>query len=513
MRSTILLCGLLTLHVGLLQAQPDSVAMRYAATITQEDLRRHLEILASDAYEGRETGMEGQKMAAAYIEQQFKLFGVPPVPDALQRGMKNGYQQSFALELSRPGGLHVQAGEAPFGFLQDYLYFSERLQHDLSTNSIAVAAPAAMSRVPADAEVALVLEERKGAVVKGSIPGGSYFQRITELTVNAPEHVQVILYATDEASKMIAAYGHYIGSPRMQLADEPKKDKGGVQVIVITRSMADALLSQARTTWAKAVKRARKRPFVADVPVRFTYVPSTETLSSENVLAYIEGSTKKDEVVVVTAHYDHIGVADGEVYNGADDDGSGTVALLEMAQAFAQAKAEGHGPLRSVLFMPVSGEEKGLLGSEYYSEHPVFPLANMVADVNIDMIGRVDSTHADSKPYVYVIGSDRLSSELHAINERANATYTHLDLDYTFNAESDPNRFYYRSDHYNFAKHGVPSVFFFSGVHEDYHGPKDEVDRIRFDLLQQRTLLVFYTTWELANRPERIVVDRPLRKE
>ena len=227
----------------------------------------------------------------------------------------------------------------------------------------------------------------------------------------------------------------------------------------------------------------------------------------------MEGSDKKDELVVVTAHYDHIGADHEDVYNGADDDGSGTVAVLEMAEAFAQAKRDGHGPRRSVLFMPVSGEEKGLLGSEWYSEHPVFPLESTVADLNIDMIGRTDSAHAHGAPYVYIIGSDRLSTELHRINEAANATYTHLELDNTFNAADDPNRFYYRSDHYNFAKHGVPVIFYFSGVHEDYHQPGDEVDKIRFDLLQQRARLVFYTAWELAGREQRIVVDRPIPKE
>ena len=161
--------------------------------------------------------------------------------------------------------------------------------------------------------------------------------------------------------------------------------------------------------------------------------------------------------------------------------------------------------------MPVSGEEKGLLGSRYYSDHPVFPLERTVADLNIDMIGRTDSAHTTAAPYVYIIGSDRLSTELHAVNEAANTNYTKLDLDYRFNAENDPNRFYYRSDHYNFARKGVPSIFYFSGVHEDYHQPGDDVEKIRFDLLHQRTLLVFHTAWILADRENRPVVDKPLK--
>ena len=258
-------------------------------------------------------------------------------------------------------------------------------------------------------------------------------------------------------------------------------------------------------------KLRRKKPgHVVPVAMDVRVAPKEERVVAENVLAYIEGSDKKEEVIVITAHYDHIGVENGVVYNGADDDGSGTVALLEIAEAFAQAKAAGHGPRRSVLIMPVSGEEKGLLGSRYYSDHPVFPLASTVANLNIDMIGRVDSAHATSKPYVYIIGSDRLSTELHAVNETAN-TDVGLVLDYAFNAEDDPNRFYYRSDHYNFARKGVPCIFYFSGVHEDYHQPGDDIEKIRFDLLHQRTLLVFRTAWELANRATRIVVDKPVK--
>ncbi|MBK8340421.1 MAG: M28 family peptidase [Flavobacteriales bacterium] len=277
------------------------------------------------------------------------------------------------------------------------------------------------------------------------------------------------------------------------------------------RELTDALLVSAGTNTKKALRKGRKARYSTTTSAEITFraTPLTSRVVSENVLGFIEGSDKKEEVVVVTAHYDHIGKDAEEVYNGADDDGSGTVALLEMAEAFSRAKAEGHGPRRSVLFMPVSAEEKGLLGSEYYSEHPVFPLEHTVADLNIDMIGRRDSAHAVGAPYVYVIGSDRLSTELHAINEEANAKYVSLDLDYTFNAPDDPNRFYYRSDHYNFARKGVPAIFYFSGVHEDYHGPGDEVEKILPDLLEQRARLVFYTAWELANREQRIVVDRP----
>lgn len=231
--------------------------------------------------------------------------------------------------------------------------------------------------------------------------------------------------------------------------------------------------------------------------------------SSENVLAFIEGTEKPDEIIVISAHYDHEGMDDkGNIYNGADDDGSGTVSLLEIADAFMKAKKDGFGPKRSILFLHVTGEEKGLYGSKFYTENPVFPLENTITDLNIDMIGRIDKKHeGDKSNYVYLIGSDRLSTELHDISEKMNVQHTKLDLDYTYNEKNDPNRFYFRSDHYNFAKHNIPIIFYFNGVHEDYHKPTDTADKIEYDLMAKRAQLVFYTAWEVANKAERIVVD------
>lgn len=245
------------------------------------------------------------------------------------------------------------------------------------------------------------------------------------------------------------------------------------------------------------------------IPAAFLNAKRNENLpDSENIWAYIEGSEKPNEIVVVSAHYDHIGMKNGEVYNGADDDGSGTVALLEIAQAFQKAKNEGHGPKRSILILHVTGEEHGLHGSRYYSENPLFPIANTVADVNIDMIGRRDEAHAASNNYVYLIGSDYLSTDLYNICEDMNKKYVHLNIDYKYNDRKDPNRFYYRSDHYNFAKNGIPSVFIFNGTHADYHQASDEIDKIEFDALAKRTQLGFSIAWEIANRNNRLIVDK-----
>lgn len=229
---------------------------------------------------------------------------------------------------------------------------------------------------------------------------------------------------------------------------------------------------------------------------------------SENILAYIEGSEKPNEIIVVSAHYDHVGMNNGQIYNGADDDGSGTVGVMAIAEAFQKAKKAGHGPKRSILFLHVTGEEKGLFGSSYYSDNPVFPLANTVADLNIDMIGRVDPLHKDNPNFVYVVGSEMLSSQLKEAVEKANKATHNLYLDYKYDDPKDPDRIYYRSDHYNFAKHNIPIAFFFDGIHEDYHKPTDTPDKIDYPLLMKRTQLVFTIAWDLANRPDRIVVDK-----
>ncbi len=224
------------------------------------------------------------------------------------------------------------------------------------------------------------------------------------------------------------------------------------------------------------------------------------------------GTDKKDEYVMLTGHYDHIGKRGNDIYYGADDDGSGTTSVIQMAEAFAQAKAEGHGPRRTIVFMTVSGEEEGLLGSQFYSENPVFPLNKTSVNLNTDMVGRIDPgrKEGDSTNYIYVIGEDKLSSDLMKITDSVNNQYIKLELDRRFNA-NDPNRFYYRSDHYNFAKKGVPILFYFNGTHVDYHRTTDTVDKINFDLMAKRVKLVFNTAWVMANRNEMLKRDIPLR--
>lgn len=229
--------------------------------------------------------------------------------------------------------------------------------------------------------------------------------------------------------------------------------------------------------------------------------------ASENVLAFIYGTEKPEEIIVISAHYDHLGKKEEVIFNGADDNGSGTSALLEIAEAFQKAVLEGEGPKRSILFLNLTGEEEGLYGSKYYTSHPVFPLKNTIVNLNIDMVGRVDERHKDNPNFVYLIGADKLSQELHLISEAVNKKYIQLELDYKYNDVEDPNRYYYRSDHYNFAKNGIPIIFYFNGTHKDYHKETDTEDKINYEILTKRAQLVFLTAWEIANREERLKVD------
>ncbi|RZK27506.1 MAG: M28 family peptidase, partial [Hymenobacter sp.] len=286
----------------------------------------------------------------------------------------------------------------------------------------------------------------------------------------------------------------------------------GLRILLVSPEVGAKLLG---TTLA-GVDRYRQQVAKARHAVPSTFRPGpatvqapfkTETLTTENVLGYLEGGDKKDEVLVVSAHYDHLGIKNGVVYNGADDDGSGTVSVLAMARAFAQAKKDGHGPRRSILFLANTGEEEGLLGSQYYTEHPVFPLKNTVTDLNIDMVGRTDKTHAGQGAYLYLVGDDKLSSELHQLSEATNQQYAPVALDYLYNSPADPEHLYYRSDHYNFAKHRVPVIFYTSGLHTDYHESTDDVDKIDFAAMARRDQLIFHTAWALANRDRRVVVD------
>ena len=241
------------------------------------------------------------------------------------------------------------------------------------------------------------------------------------------------------------------------------------------------------------------------IPASFMRNWQMKLKDSENVWAYIEGSEKPEEVLVISAHFDHMGILLNKIYYGADDNGSGTSAVMEIARVFQSLVKEGIRPKRSVLFLHLTGEEFGLFGSQFYTENPPIALEQTIANLNIDMIGRRSAEHPTTDDYIFLVGSDKLSQDLHDTAELANAESVNLVLDYTFNDDNDPQRIYYRSDHYNFAKNNVPAIFFYNGTHDDYHLPSDTFDKIDFPILTKRTQFIFETAWKLVNgksRPE-----------
>lgn len=465
-----------------LEALPNDMATKYALSITPDDLKKHLSILASDEYEGRETAMAGQKKAAAYIENHFKSIGLSPgVYDT-------SYQQSFPVVLKDPGKVNFSINETKLKFLDDFYYLGNVKDTTYAHIQIIELGYGIDDEKYSDYESVDVSGKfiliKEGIPENGSVAAtwGSWRNKLDAAKSHGALGVITIQKDYNEKVEQIRMF---VENPRMQLHEKGRQQYAySIPNLYISDSLWNELKIQ-------KIHHANLE------------INTNKLLSSENVLGFLEGTDLKDEIVVITSHYDHIGYDNGEVCNGADDDGSGTVSLLEIAEAFSKAKTDGKGPRRSILFMTVSGEEKGLLGSQYYSDHPVYPLENTVVDLNIDMIGRKDSLH-DNDQYVYLIGADRISKDLHYISEEVNKELIHFNLDYTYNEEDDPNHFYYRSDHYNFAKHNIPVIFYFSGVHEDYHKPTDDVEKILFPKLSQTAQLIFYTAWEIANRKDRL---------
>lgn len=486
-----LLC--LALFLIALGASAQPTADRFAGYIRPEEMKENLTIIASDAMEGRSTGSRGQKMAAAFIRHHFETVG-------LTGPLDGSYYQPYELFALQPGTAQLTANNNAFENFTDFVFtgmWNGTLNGDL------VFAGNATEKELKKIDVA-------NKAVLAWWQGFSFGEarQVTERLYEAGAKL-VLLYVDEKPSDFRA----FARQNRELLADktyhlaQPHADENLTSPVFVSEQVVQACFGDVRK-----LKNQRETPGrVKAVPFEFRAEAEPETLRTENVLGYLEGTDKKNEVLVITAHFDHIGknrTGSDLINNGADDDGSGTVAVMQLATAFAEAKKQGAGPRRSILFMTVSGEEWGLFGSEHYTNHPVFPLRNTVVNLNMDMIGRRDGPHKTTEDYVYVIGSDKLSSELHEINERNNASYTRLLFDYTYNEINHPTQLYQRSDHWNFARNRVPIIFYFDGIHEDYHRPSDEVSKIDFALLAKRTQLVFYTAWEIANREDRLKVDK-----
>ena len=513
-----LLLSSVSATIAVAQQNPE----KYAASITAEDLKKHLTIVAGPEMEGRETATEGQKKAAAYIESYFRSIGLKP-------GNKNSYQQVFPLIEDTVVSTTLRIGSRKFEAGKDYMVAARNnSSKKIKSRRVIFAGYGIDDSLYSDykgldvkdAVVVLALGEPKengNNIIRGTgrYTWASINRKIAEATERG---AGAILVVSGRLANIDAAAARTISKSGTYFISDPRATKKQPNVANISHEVfrelfgtgqADSLLSRIRDEdkFAQADYKVVKRK------LRFNYKEqSVEKANSSNIIAILEGTDKKDEYVFLTAHYDHIGKRGTVINYGADDDGSGTVSVLEMAEAFAKAKAEGNGPRRSIVFMTVSGEEKGLWGSEYYADHPTVPLTKTTVDLNIDMVGRIDPKrkYGDSLNYVYVIGDDKLSTDLKPLSESVNKKFTNLELDYKYNDPLDTERIYYRSDHYNFARKGVPILFYFNGTHADYHRPTDTVDKINFRLMEKRVHLIFHTAWEIANRDAMLKRDLPL---
>jgi hypothetical protein len=504
----------------------DPNAQKFAEQITAKKAKKHLSILASDKFEGRETGKRGAEMAAAYIAKEFKKL-------KLTAPVNGSYFQEVPLVESSFNVTSFTVNGKSLSIGKDFLFTGSGDSKTINASDVVFIGYGIgagnyndLKNINIAGKVVLLINKGEpmsnGVSVisktsKASDWSNSRFKRLQYVMSKGPS---LILAVSPDVNTALQSYKP--GNGRLSLKKETKAEAnsraGSAATVSITPELADQILKSSGKTY-KGLKSSIDdsgipQSQVLKSEIAISYGPVNKDVKSVNILGYIEGTDLKDEVLVFSAHYDHIGLTtDGgtdKVNNGADDDGSGTTGVLSIARAYAKAKKAGLGPRRSILFLMVTGEEKGLLGSEYYSLNPVFPMANTITDLNIDMIGRTGEEYknsADSANYCYLIGSDKLSTDLHKISENANAVYTKMKIDYKYNDPKDPERIYYRSDHYNFAKHGVPIVFYFNGVHEDYHKASDEVSKINFELLAKRAHLVYYTGWDLANREKRPFVN------
>jgi len=474
-----------------LLAQPSIEAI--AQQITPDRISGHIKFLASDALEGRETGEKGQKLAALYIESQFIKCGLK-APNPSDKTI--GYFQTFRLSrfLYKNQQLTLKGIKSSPQPRKDYLtteFVLDPVNGKLTLLNLTT------QTKPEDLKISPDQAKGKAVLVSGVLTD-TMLVRLRKLPFSmicwAPDPLYFEeLKSTRAVSRM---YGDgYLISVKVVQPEVP--------LIFLSTEFNALLLSKCPSGTPEGQLK--------ESSLSLTFSPGTEQhfIDSENVIGLIEGTDKKEEIIVISAHYDHLGVRNGEVFNGADDDASGTSALLSLAETFANAAQQGYRTSRSIAFIAFTGEEKGLMGSSWFVENPVFQMKNIVCDLNIDMIGRIDPAHEQKnvKDYIYLIGSDKISQELHELSEAVNKKCCGLELDYTYNNENDPNRFYYRSDHYNFARFGIPVIFYFNGTHADYHKSTDDWDKIDFEKASKITKLIFRTTNEIANLSHRLKLN------
>ena len=512
-KTTLLLIALLPLLVVIAQKKNKTME-KIGNSITAADLKKHLYIVASGDMEGRDTPSPGLEKAGNYIEEYFKSVGLKP-------GNGDSYRMPYPLYKDSVVSSSLSINGKSFELNKDYLNNNSNYSAEIPFSEVVFAGYGIVDDkmdsykdLDVRGKAVLIIEgtpaDYKSAQTGGMNPGQTFGKLQSASKKGA---IAVLLVSK--------SFGTSSGRPVSNRGggwslNGYKTNFNPLLFYISEKVAAEIMGEDGKGLFDKMGSNSLNgKSYKANIDLSFHKKNVTTYVS--NVIGLLEGTDKKDEYVIITAHYDHVGKRnDTTIFYGADDDGSGTVSVLELAEAFVKAKAAGNGPRRSIIFMTVSGEEHGLWGSAYYSNNPVYPLEKTTVNLNIDMIGRIGNDYMkdkDSANYIYVIGDNKLSSDLTPITENVNSTYTKLKLDRKYNDPKDPNRFYYRSDHYNFAQKGVPIIFYFNGVHPDYHRPTDTPDKIKYDLMEKRAKLVFYTALEMANREEMLKRDVPLETQ
>lgn len=501
--------------------------------ITAQQMKDYLTFIASDELEGRDTPSRGLDIAALYIASHLSRWGIKPAGD-------NGtYFQKVPLRLSKvdASGTKLDINGVSYNYGDDFL--AGFVPGNISGNVVYAGSGWVVKSKNINAYQGIDVKDKIVIVNPGGIPKGVTFADLQSGTPGV-DWFHPALYAQANGAKAVIFMSSFNNLATWQNARRNQTEKGAIafgenpipQIPTITVSprVINALFQGEKVNgsglYTRAVSGEATEGFALNPNKKVTLniAAKTDNISTKNVVGILEGSDPvlKNEYIAVGAHYDHDGIKDpingDAIWNGADDDGSGTVAVMAIAEAFAKGTQR---PKRSILFIWHAAEEKGLWGSEYFANNPTVPITSIITQLNIDMIGRAqkpgDENHPVNKDLakpgeVFVVGSKMMSTELGELSESINKSYLNLSFNYKYDDPNDPERIFYRSDHYNYAVKGVPIIFYTDGTHVDYHQPTDTVDKIDFPQMEKITRTIFATGWELANRPNRPKVDKPLPK-
>jgi Peptidase family M28 len=501
-----------------------------AEDITANQLRAYLTFVAADEMEGRDTPSRGLDITANYLASQLQRWGVKPAGD------EGTFFQRISLLRRKvdPAKTTAALGDRTYVYGDDFLA-SSHPGGEAKGPLVYIGYGLVFKAKNLDPYKGLDVKGKFLVIHQGLPPGVSQ----TDLKgKDGDDYETTSHYAARNGAAGILVVPDMQTLMTWKTTRQAAVDRGSIQVerlqdgtavvpqITASPAMIGTLFGGEKLTGAEVMSRAFARtatdPFELgkDKILSVTIAANSEKLRTQNVVGILEGRDPvlRNEYVAVGAHYDHIGIRPGSgdtIYNGADDDGSGTVAVLAIAEAFARQRTR---PRRSLLFVWHAGEEKGLWGSALVTKFPPVPIERIVAQINIDMIGR-SRPPGDTKPAnqrltgpdeIYIVGSTMMSTELGELAAHVNEGYLGLTLNRKYDDPKDPERIYFRSDHYNYAKRGVPVLFFFDGVHEDYHRPSDSVDKIDFAKMEKVTRTIYAIAARVADLPSRPRIDKPL---